>query len=96
MQHGRNMKTTGEKTWENTRLLKRFGKQHGRNMKATGAKTWENTRLLKRFGKQHGRNMKATGAKTWEKHWFIETVWKATWTEHESNRRKNPGETPGS
>ena len=75
------MKATFTKTWENTRFLKRFGKQHGHNMKATCTKTWENTRFLKRFGKQHGHNMKATCAimrKNLGKHQVVETFWQLT------------------
>ena len=48
-------KTPCAKPWENTRFLKRFGKQHGRNFKTTCAETLENTRFLKHFVRQHGR-----------------------------------------
>ena len=88
------MKATCTKTWENTRFLKRFGKQHEHNMKATCTKTWEHD-VLETFWKatwtQHESNMHKMG-----KQQVLETFWKATWTQHESNVHKKPGKTPGS
>ena len=79
---------------ENTRLLKRFGKQHGRNMKATCARTWESTRFLKSLGS----NMDATWkhhAPTPENTRFLKRLGKQHGRNMKSTCAK-PRKTPGS